>query len=119
MKKEYKFFVYILSNYNRTVYYTGVTNNLIRRLIEHQHGLGSEFTRKYNLNDLLYYEEYKYSIEAINREKEIKGWKRDKKLDLIKKVNSGLIDLSKQLFKDYGIDDEEVGLFAKELALKR
>jgi len=119
MKRDYKFYIYILSNHNRTVYYTGITNNLIRRLIEHKNGLGSVFTKQYKLNDLMYYEEYKYSNEAINREKEIKGWVRSKKLNLIKSLNPEFIDLSRQIFKDYGITDQEINVLAKEISIGR
>jgi putative endonuclease len=119
MKKEYKFYVYILSNHNRTVYYTGITNSLIRRLIEHKNGFGSVFTKKYKLNDLVYYEEYKYSYEAINREKEIKGWTRQKKLDLIRTMNREFIDLGKRIFSDCGINDDEIKGMVKEINLKR
>lgn len=80
--KEHQYFVYILTNKNKTVLYTGVTNNLERRIIEHYFGKSS-YTRKYNCYYLIYYEHYRYVSAAIDREKEIKGWKRDKKEALI------------------------------------
>lgn len=115
MKKEYCFYVYIMSNYKRTVFYTGLTNNIVRRTIEHQSGYGSEFTRKYKLAYLIYFEEYQYIGDAINREKEIKGWLRKKKVNLIKSTNSNLIDLSEDLFKDFGIKKEDIDEIKKEL----
>ncbi|MDI6765688.1 MAG: GIY-YIG nuclease family protein [Bacteroidota bacterium] len=78
MKKGY---VYIMTNYNRTTFYTGVTNNLGKRVEEHRRGIGSVFTRKYNLNILVYYEELPSMYSAIVREKQIKNWHRDWKLN--------------------------------------
>jgi len=62
-------FVYIISNKNRTVLYIGVTNNLIRRIEEHKNGKGSVFSKKDNINDLLYFEVFTNIVEAIGREK--------------------------------------------------
>lgn len=108
MRKEYKFYVYILTNYKKTSFYTGFTNNIIRRIIEHQNGLGCVFTKKYKTKYLIYFEEYKYADQAIAREKEIKKWRREKKINLVKTTNLELIDLSGQLFKDYGITEKEI-----------
>ncbi|WP_350284155.1 GIY-YIG nuclease family protein [uncultured Croceitalea sp.] len=86
-------YVYILTNQHRTVLYTGVTNNLVRRLHEHKDGIINNkktFTARYKCKHLLYYEEFTWIQEAIAREKEIKGWLRVKKLDLIKSVNPNL-----------------------------
>ncbi len=85
--KEY--FVYILTNVNKTVLYTGVTNNLEKRLAEHKEGESSEctFTKKYGVKYLLYYERFQRIIDAIAREKEIKGWRREKKVKLIESEN--------------------------------
>lgn len=81
--------VYILTNYNKTVLYTGITNNLEVRIIQHylQAGNSKSFTGKYHVHFLLYFEDYKYVNDAIAREKEIKGWKRIKKEELIKLMN--------------------------------
>ncbi len=81
--------VYILTNYNKTVLYTGVTNNLEVRILEHylQAGNSKSFTGKYHVHFLLYFEDYKYINEAIAREKEIKGWTRIKKENLISLMN--------------------------------
>ena len=91
MQKYY--YVYILTNHSGTLY-TGVTNNLERRLDEHRRGIGSKFTAKYNIKRLVYYEVYKYVRVAIAREKQIKGWRREKKVALIEDMNPGWKDLS-------------------------
>ena len=108
MRKDYIFYVYIVSNYERNVFYIGFSNDIIRRMIEHKNGIGSVFTKKYNLKYLVYYEEYQYVFDAIAREKELKKWKREKKLNLIKTINSEFKDLSIRLFKDYGISAKEI-----------
>ena len=84
----YNFYVYILTNKAKTVLYTGVTNNLRRRLEEHNEKLNpNSFSAKYNLNYLIYYEKYGWIQQAIAREKEIKLLRRDLKLELIKEFN--------------------------------
>ena len=94
--------VYIMTNYLNTTFYVGVTNNLLRRVIEHKSQSKECFTSKYNLNKLVYYE-ITESIElAINREKQLKNWKRQWKIDLIKKNNSSFKDLS----NDIGLTDD-------------
>lgn len=85
------YFTYILTNKNKTVLYTGVTNNLKRRLYEHKEdalGQKKTFAGKYNCYYLVYYERFQLIDHAIKREKEIKGWKRDKKEKLISEFNS-------------------------------
>ena len=83
------YFVYILTNKNKTVLYVGVTNDIVRRLDEHINHKNpiNAFTYKYNCNYLLYYEEYRDIDQAISREKMIKGWKRIKKENLISEFN--------------------------------
>ena len=88
--------VYILSNKRRTVFYTGVTRNLRRRVLRHKDGTASVFTKKYNCNELLYYEEYGLINDAIKREKELKKFKRDWKFQLITKMNPEWVDLSSE-----------------------
>ena len=88
------FYVYIISNNFRNVLYIGVTRNLERRLYEHKNKLIDGFSKKYNLNVLLFYETTEYALDAIAREKQLKKWNRDKKFDLIKSVNPELRDLS-------------------------
>ena len=87
----YNFYVYILTNKAKTVLYTGVTNNLRRRLEEHNEKLNpNSFSAKYNLNYLIYYEKYGWIQQAIAREKEIKLLRRDLKLELIKEFNPNM-----------------------------
>jgi len=90
-------FVYIMTNRNRNVLYIGVTNNLNRRVVEHENGLDNGFSKKYNCNYLVYYEEYRSINSAIKREKELKGWRRSKKDDLIKSKNPQLDFLNEML----------------------
>lgn len=81
-------FVYIMTNKNRTTLYIGVTNDLCRRVYEHKnHIIKDSFTDKYNLGYCIYYEEYPLFDMAIKREKEIKKWNRQKKIELINKKN--------------------------------
>ncbi len=91
--------VYIMTNVNNTVLYTGVTNNLERRVYEHKHGLGSSFTKKYNLHKLLYFEVSDNVHFAIEREKQIKGGSRNKKIELINGLNPNWKDLSEDIFR--------------------
>ncbi len=88
------FYTYIISNKRRNVLYMGVTGNLQWRVFEHKNKLVNGFTSKYNVNELVYYEEYQYVEDAIRREKQIKNWKRQWKEELIKKNNPLWEDLS-------------------------
>jgi putative endonuclease len=119
MGREYHFYVYIITNHLKTVLYIGITDNLIRRIIEHKFGFGSLFTSRYNLRHLVYFEEYRYVRTAIAREKELKGWRRDRKLELIKKDNPLLLDLSQIFFKDSGYSNETIKIFAEEIRSSR
>jgi len=93
----YNFYVYILTNKAKTVLYTGVTNNLKRRLQEHNEKINpNSFTAKYNLNYLIYYEKFGWIQQAIAREKEIKLLRRDLKLELIKDFNPKMEFLNNQ-----------------------
>ena len=89
-KGTHNYFVYILTNLNKTVIYVGVTNNLERRLQEHADSatLRKHFTGKYNVVHLIYWEHHTYILNAIAREKELKGWRRSKKFDLINQYGS-------------------------------
>jgi len=89
--KEY--YVYIMSNWSRTLY-IGVTGNLFVRLNQHKMKANGGFTAKYNVTELVYYEETGDIISAIEREKELKGWLRAKKIALIESVNPEWKDLS-------------------------
>lgn len=86
----HNYFVYIITNKNKSVLYIGVTNDLKRRLYEHEDDSKTRkkhFTGKYNIYHLIYWERFEYVEQAINREKEIKGWKRTKKNELISNFN--------------------------------
>ena len=86
MKRRY--YVYILSNQRRTVYYVGVTNSIERRYFEHLWKKNPKsFCVRYNINELLYFEDYTDVDQAIAREKQLKRWGRDKKVLLVKRVN--------------------------------
>ena len=89
-----QFFIYILSS-RRRVLYVGVTNNLERRMFEHRSGLNGGFTTRYRANQLVYYETTENPLSAIAREKEIKSWRRSKKLRLITRTNPAWADLSR------------------------
>ena len=88
-----QYYVYIATNCRNTVLYIGITNNIKRRMYEHKNKLIKGFTLKYNINKLVYCEEFSNPIEAISAEKKIKGWLRKKKIDLIKNVNPKFRDL--------------------------
>lgn len=87
--RQYNFYTYILTNLTKNVLYTGVTNDLERRLIEHYTGSDQKnsFTNKYKCYYLIWYERYQFIQHAIEREKEIKGWLRSKKIKLIEETN--------------------------------
>jgi len=92
MEKYY--FIYIMTNKYNTVLYTGITNNIQRRVYEHKNKSIKGFTSKYNITKLVYYEDYEDVNAAICREKQIKGWTRKKKDELINKLNPDWKDLS-------------------------
>ena len=87
------YFIYILTNKNNTVLYTGFTNNLQRRIWEHKSRLLEGFTKQYNVNKLVYYEIFDNPDSAIKREKQIKAGSRKRKLDLINSFNKEWKDL--------------------------
>ena len=92
-----QYHVYIMMNKNNTVNYTGVTNNLERRVWEHKNNYNeNSFTAQYNIHKLVYFEEYYNINNAIAREKQIKGLSKEKKLKLIKEINPELKDLSEK-----------------------
>ena len=90
---EKKGYVYIVTNFRNTVLYTGVTSNLVKRAYEHRNKMAEGFTKKYNLYKLVYYEVFEDIMNAIIREKQIKGWLRSKKISLIEKENPEWEDL--------------------------
>ena len=90
------YYVYMMCNWNNKVLYTGITNNLERRIYEHKNKLVKGFTEKYNINKLVYFEHTEDVNSAIAREKQIKGWTRKKKNDLIESTNPRWKDLSEK-----------------------
>jgi len=94
MKNAY---VYIITNKGRSTFYIGVTNDLWRRIADHNNGIGSKFVRKYKLFDLIYYEYFSDIRYAIKREKQLKNWHREWKINLIKTMNPRFRDLKMDL----------------------
>ncbi|NCS90583.1 MAG: excinuclease ABC subunit C [Ignavibacteria bacterium CG2_30_36_16] len=92
-----KYFVYIMTNKNNTVLYTGVTNNLVRRVYEHKEKIIEGFTKKYNCSKLVWYEIHSDSYNAISREKQIKAGSRKKKIELINSMNQEWKDIYDEL----------------------
>ncbi len=90
-------YVYIITNKHRTVLYTGVTSNLYARIHEHKMGVGSQFAAKYKCVDLMYFEFFEHIEMAINREKQLKKWKRSYKENLINTMNPNWHDLFEQV----------------------
>ena len=101
MKKEKRYYVYIATNNPRnTVLYIGVTNNLLNRENQHKIKINkNSFTAKYNVNRVVYYETYSDVRRAISREKELKGWRRSKKIVLINKENPKWLDILEESWK--------------------
>lgn len=99
------YYVYILSNRSRTLY-CGVTNNLERRLWEHKNEVFPGFTKRYNIKKLVYYETTGDTLSAIAREKQIKGWLRQKKIALIESANPNWEDLSEKWRQDSSLHSE-------------
>ena len=91
MNRQY--YVYIMTNKNNTVLYTGVTRDINKRVDEHKEKLAENFTKRYNITKLVYYEVFDDIENAISREKQIKGGSRQKKIDLIESVNRKWEDL--------------------------
>ena len=94
---NWQFYVYIMTNKGSTVLYTGVTNNLKRRVYEHREMLADGFTRRYKINKLVYYEVFEDIENAIVREKQIKGGSRQKKIELINTMNKEWRELYEEL----------------------
>ena len=95
-----KYYVYIAVNKRNTVLYTGVTSNLYKRIYEHKNKLLEGFTKKYNINKLVYYESFNHPEEAISAEKKIKGWLRKKKDELINSFNPEWKFLNDEIAED-------------------
>ena len=97
MKQQGIYFVYILTNWNNKVMYIGVTNDLHKRVYQHKNKLIDGFTKKYNVNKLVYYEATEDIRSAIAREKQLKGWIRKKKNNLVTAINPEWKDLGTDL----------------------
>lgn len=94
VKNVHQYYVYILTNKRNGTLYIGMTNNLERRILEHKSRTIVGFTKKYGLDTLIYFEAYQYVNDAILREKRLKKWKRQWKIDLIEKDNPHWSDLA-------------------------
>ncbi|MCX6746346.1 MAG: GIY-YIG nuclease family protein [Candidatus Parcubacteria bacterium] len=95
------YWIYIMMNKSNSVNYTGITNDLERRVWEHKNSTNvNSFTSKYNINKLVYFEDFYTPESAIAREKQIKGLSREKKLNLIKEMNPEFKDLSEEWYQD-------------------
>ena len=108
MQEERSYVTYIMASQSGTLY-IGMTNGIVRRAFEHKHGVGGVFTRKYRCTKLVYWEEFYEVLDAIGREKELKGWLRSKKVALIRSRNSTWFDLAyfwEDPFKD--LSEEEL-----------
>ncbi|MDB5124988.1 MAG: excinuclease subunit [Mucilaginibacter sp.] len=99
MRKRHEYSVYILTNKANTVFYIGVTSDLESRIYEHKHKVFKGFTSRYEVNKLVYYEDFQWIQDAISREKQLKGGSRQKKIDLIVEINPGWSDLSLEWFE--------------------
>jgi putative endonuclease len=98
--KVHRYYIYIMASSTGTLY-IGVTSGVGARAWTHKAGQGSEFTRKYKVDRLVYYECYRYVKNAIAREKQLKGWKRSKKIALIASENPSWQDLANDLGKQF------------------
>lgn len=91
------YYIYILSNKYNNVLYVGVTNDLVRRVYEHKNKLVEGFTEKYNVDKLVYYEACSDINSSISREKQLKNWRKEKKVNLINTSNSQWVDLYEEI----------------------
>ena len=98
--REHNYYVYILTNKNKTVLYVGMTNHLQTRLIQHKKGVITGFTQKYNCHYLVHLEHFTEVSAAIDREKQLKKWSRRKKMDAIEKTNSHWQFLDEEVLKN-------------------
>jgi len=110
MPKDYTYFVYILASKRNGTLYIGVTNDLTRRVLEHKDKIIKGFTSKYGVDKLVYYESYQYINDAIQRESNLKAWKRKWKLDLIETENK----YWKDLFYDL-VDEEDINAIRENI----
>ena len=114
MEEKYSFYVYILTNKINTVFYIGFTNNLLRRIVEHKMKIADSFTKKYNVDKLVYYENFTDVFSGINREKKLKKWKTEWKLRLIKKENTEMRDLIYDFMNEKEIEGMKYVILERE-----
>ena len=96
--RDHNYFIYIVTNKNKSVLYIGVTNDLQRRTYEHENRLIPSFTKRYNCHFLIYYKHFQNIEDAIEREKTIKKWRREKKENLIKEFNPNWHFLNEKIY---------------------
>ncbi|MFI5089268.1 MAG: GIY-YIG nuclease family protein [Terriglobales bacterium] len=96
-----RYYVYILASLSGTLY-IGITSNLEKRMVEHKEGLVPGFTKQYSVDRLFYFEIYSDVRNAIRREKQLKGWRREKKIALIESTNPSWKDLAREWYEDRG-----------------
>ena len=99
MKETHNYWIYILCSRSRTLY-IGVTNKLVHRVLQHREGKGSVFTAKYQVTRSVYFEQFQYIQDAITREKELKDWRRERKVELIERTNPSWTDLAEGWSRD-------------------
>ncbi len=104
MSPDRRYYTYIMAS-TSGVLYTGSTSDLVRRVYQHKHGLLSRFTAEYAVTKLVYYEQTPNSRAAVEREREIKRWRREKKVHLFEMVNPGWIDFAAGWFPDISVQD--------------
>lgn len=100
MKTIHQYYVYILASKIRGTLYIGITSDLQHRVLEHKNGIRKGFSKKYSINKLMYFETFQNVNEAIDREKNLKKWKRDWKIRLIEKENKKWLNLSNDWYDD-------------------
>jgi len=100
MPRDYNFWIYIMTNRNHSVLYTGVTNRLSRRTWEHREAIKAGFASKYQCKKLIYYEHYRDVRDAIARESQLKKWSRAKKISLVNRLNPRWEDLGADVLQD-------------------
>ncbi len=110
--KEHHYFVYILASKTRTLY-VGVTGNIERRTIQHKTKMHEGFTAQYDVNTLVYFEQFGDVHAAIAREKQIKGWRRDKKIALIEALNPTWKDLAREWFQEWHNSEQRLAELTK------
>ena len=111
MPKDYIYFVYIVSSNSGTLY-IGITNDIERRMREHKSGEFEGFASKYGCTRLVYYERYDQVLRAISREKQLKGWRREKKIALIEKPNPRWEDLAESWGREMAFANQSIRNYA-------